>query len=332
MNRLLHPSIILLPVLLVAVGCSQRPQQPEPATPPDIVHVIEDHGIKVTLSLSPGIIDPREDAIFTLLTRFPDGLHIDFPTPENALEGFRLAAALSPTDTRDQAGYQVRETILRLTPIPGSNYRIAPMLFAITPDNGTSDQTQYIITPAIRPPARRLADVDTPALAQVPQPAYIAPTPTEILRWVAIALAALALLFACVLLARKLKRKIEVMRMSPVERARYELEQLLAKDLPAKGQYKAFYFAITSIIRTYIERQHGIRAPELTTPEFLQAATTRPAFSPAVVEQLQAFLEAADLVKFAAWTPTQRAIEETIETAQQYLAEDAHNTIEGEEV
>ncbi len=318
----LYSNVALLTGLLLTTGCGQRPQKPDITDVPDIVHTVEEHGVAITLTLSPGMMDPRHDAILTLLTRYPAGLQIDFPNVEMAIEGFEVTAILSPPDATDQAGYQISETILRLTPIPGSHYRIAPMLFAITQNNDIEGETQYLITPAIRPPSHRLDDVDAASLTATPEPVYIPPTPAEIIRWALVSIALLLILLGGVFLASKLKRKMEVMRMSPAERARYELDQLLVKDLPAKGQFKEFYFAITGIIRTYIERQHGIRAPELTTPEFLEAAAKRPAFKPAVVERLQEFLESADLVKFAAWTPTQRAIQDTIETARNYLAED----------
>ncbi len=330
MHRITWTYLVMLLGLLLTIGCSQRPQNPDVADLSDIVHVVEDHGISVTLTFSPGIVDPREDAIFSLVTRFPAGLQIDFPQTEVFLEGFEVAATLSPPDMTDQSGYQVRETVLRLTPIPGRHYRIAPMLFAIMPNDDANAQTQYLITPAIRPPVRRLSAVDDAHLTQTVEPVYISPTMAEFLRWALYAVMLLCALFCGGLLARKLKRKIEIMRMTPGERARFELEQLLAKDLPAKGQFKTFYFAITAIIRTYIERQHGIRAPELTTPEFLAAAAKRPAFHPAVVERLREFLESADLVKFAAWTPTKRAIQDTIITARNYLAEDESTNTQGE--
>ena len=322
--------MILAIGLTLNSGCSRRPDNQEPSRVHDIVHTIEDHGISVTLTFAPGIVDPREDALLTIQTRFPAGLPIDFPDAEAAIEGFSLAARLSPPDTRDPAGYQIRETVLRITPIPGSTYRIAPMLFAIHPTQGTADETQYLITPAIRPPVRRLETIAAPSLTQQPQPVYIPPTPAEIARWIAVSIAILAIIIAVVILAKHLKRKIAVIRMSPLERARYELQHLLEKDLPAKGEFKEFYFAITGIIRTYIERQHGIRAPELTTPEFLTAAAKRPEFPPAVVDRLQEFLESADLVKFAAWTPTKRAINDAIETARRYLDEDQYNKPEEE--
>ena len=319
--------LVMATVLLSA--CSQRPEG-HTAAPEDITHTVQEHGVTVTLTLSPGTVDPREDALLTIRTRYPSGLHIDFPEPAGALEGFAVAAVLSPPDTRDAAGYRSRETVLRLTPTPGSSYRIAPMLFSITPGTEANGATLYLITPAIRPPVQRTPVApDTATLTTQPEPLYIPPTPTEITRWVLLAALVLVVLAAMYGIGRKLRRRIKIMMMSPTERARYELERLLAQDLPGKGLFKEFYFAITGIVRTYIERRHGIRAPELTTPEFLETAANRTEFEPAVVERLRLFLESADLVKFAAWTPTQHAIQDTIETAQAYIAEDEPASTEG---
>lgn len=316
-------------VLLLTVGCSQPTESPEAIDAPDITRSVEADDISVKIRFSPGIADPREDVIFTVETRFPSGLQVAFPDWEEALEGFEVAATLSQPEVTDADGYQIVETALRLRPIPGSQYRIAPMLLSITENDG---DPQYLITPAIRPPYHRIQDLDeTPFQNQEPAFSYIPPTPREIMVWAFSIFIVLLVLFVCARLARRLKRKIEILRMSPAERARHELNQLLAKDLPAQGQFKEFFFSITGIIRTYIERQHGIRAPELTTDEFLLAATQRPQFTPEVVEHLREFLESADLVKFAAWTPTKRAIRDTIETARTYLQEDEETVNQGEQ-
>lgn len=318
---------LLLALTIIWIsGCrDSAPLNEETAA--DIVHTIQEQGISVTLSLSPGIIDPREDALLTIATRFPSGLHLAFPEPTAALEGFTVAAILSPPDTRDLDGLLVRETSLRLTPVPGSNYRIAPMLFGIQAE--ANDDVRYLITPAIRPPTRRMPEATGTILSTSPEPLYIPPTPAEVMRWTALAITIIMLLATAYFVATTLRRRIQILRMSPTERARFELDRLLAQNLPEQGKYKEFYFAITGIIRTYIERQHGIRAPELTTPEFLAAAAQRPAFKPVVVERLKQFLESADLVKFAAWMPTQSAIEATIHTARDYLAEDEPHPDQG---
>jgi hypothetical protein len=313
---------LIIAVALTA-GCRHQSGSAD-AEAPDIVHQVREHGISVTLSLSPGRIDPLNDALLTLVTRHPATVQIAFPEPAAALEGFTIASALTMPDTREPDGSIVRETSLRLSPLPGASYRIAPMLFGIRTD--ANGDTRYVITPAIRPATNRMEEQGTAVLLATPEPIYIPPTPAEIARWSA-SIIALALLVVAISIAFiKIRRRIQIYRMSPTERARYELDQLLAQDLPAQGKYKEFYFAITLIIRTYIERQHGIRAPELTTPEFLSAAAQRPSFQPAVVDRLKQFLESADLVKFAAWTPDQTAVQTAIETARNYLAEDAVQT------
>ena len=65
---------------------------------------------------------------------------------------------------------------------------------------------------------------------------------------------------------------VKIHRMSPIERALYELDVLLKKGLPGRGLYKDFYVELTMVVRRYIERRHDVRAPNLTTEEFLRAA------------------------------------------------------------
>ena len=115
-------------------------------------------------------------------------------------------------------------------------------------------------------------------------------------------------------------------RLSPAERAVRELDALLAKDLIRRGKVKDFYVELTMVVRRYIERQHGIRAPEQTTQEFLRAAGDDRRFPPAVLRKLAAFLEAADLVKFAAHQPDADAIDRAARTARDFILTDSQQT------
>ena len=90
--------------------------------------------------------------------------------------------------------------------------------------------------------------------------------------------------------------------MSPEEEAAQALAALELSTLIAEGQYKEFYSNLSSVLRRYVERRYGIPASEMTSSEliaaFRQAAIpTEPAFV------CRAFLDNADLVKFARWTP-----------------------------
>ncbi|MFW5652902.1 MAG: DUF4381 family protein, partial [Planctomycetota bacterium] len=55
-----------------------------------------------------------------------------------------------------------------------------------------------------------------------------------------------------------------------------------------------------NILRQYVEDRYGLRAPELTTEEFLDEARRSSVFEPGDVVLFEQFLQKSDLVKFAA--------------------------------
>ena len=67
----------------------------------------------------------------------------------------------------------------------------------------------------------------------------------------------------------------------------------------------------------------GERVYAVSTEEFLGAVRSDPRFPREVHTRLAAFLEAADLVKFAAHRPTQPVVEAATGTARDYIETDA---------
>lgn len=88
------------------------------------------------------------------------------------------------------------------------------------------------------------------------------------------------------------------------EKALHALQQLVSEQLPYRQLYDLFYVRLTSIVRRYIEDDYHIKAPELTTQEFLQCMTLHERFDAEAKQILQDFLFAADLVKFARSQPS----------------------------
>lgn len=108
----------------------------------------------------------------------------------------------------------------------------------------------------------------------------------------------------------------------PVDvRALRELDELAARDLPAKGLVLDFYVLLSDTVRRYVEGRFGIRAPEQTTKEFLQAARHHPAIREDHQRMLAAFMRAADLVKFAAQRPGRAECEHGLEAARGFVQE-----------
>ena len=143
---------------------------------------------------------------------------------------------------------------------------------------------------------------------------------------VGICAAALGVLALLVLAAwwtvRRIREAIRVHRMSPIQRAMYELEKLLGRGLPGRGLYKDFYVELTMVVRRYVERRHAVKAPNLTTEEFLRAAEGNPAFTREAVAELKQFLESADMVKFAGVQATPEMADAATGKARNYLEAD----------
>ena len=114
--------------------------------------------------------------------------------------------------------------------------------------------------------------------------------------------------------------------MSPIERAWVELDRLLKKGLPGRGRYKDFYVELTMVVRRYVQRRYGIKAPHLTTEEFLQEvandASPVSGLSSNVLS-LRKFLESADMVKFAGVEATPEMADEATDSARGYLKSDS---------
>ena len=91
----------------------------------------------------------------------------------------------------------------------------------------------------------------------------------------------------------------------PYEIALERLDKLLRSDMLDKGQVREFYFELTALLRTYIEGQFSLRAPEQTTEEFLAELRKSLAFNPQTARDLlRRFLEHGDMVKFAKLEPS----------------------------
>lgn len=101
------------------------------------------------------------------------------------------------------------------------------------------------------------------------------------------------------------------------------LEALRARALPQAGAFKEFYSALSDVVRTYLEQRFALRAPEMTTEEFLQAATRGGGLERPHRQLLGEFLVECDLVKFARHVPTLEQCERAFTAARRFVDETA---------
>ncbi|RME41024.1 MAG: hypothetical protein D6788_02105, partial [Planctomycetota bacterium] len=119
---------------------------------------------------------------------------------------------------------------------------------------------------------------------------------------------------------RKRRRRLEpIPVIPPHEWARARLAELIAEDLIARGRVREFYYRISDVVRGYIERRFGVSAPEMTTEEFLAAATRDPRLAGETSGWLQSFLNACDLVKYARHRPADAECREALRLASEFV-------------
>ena len=99
------------------------------------------------------------------------------------------------------------------------------------------------------------------------------------------------------------------------------LRRLHARGLIEKQQFETYYVGLSAIVREYLENGLNLRAPEMTTEEFLSAAARARQLSAAQQAQLAEFLSQADLVKFARHRPGPEEGEAAYRAARRFVEE-----------
>ncbi len=105
----------------------------------------------------------------------------------------------------------------------------------------------------------------------------------------------------------------------PHEVALTALNRLRSRGLIEQGQFEEYYVHLSSIVRHYLEDRFHIRAPEMTTEEFLSALATDGRLIAQHRRLLAEFLSQADLVKFARHLPTLKDSEAAYEAARRFV-------------
>ncbi|MDE2028242.1 MAG: hypothetical protein KGK03_07500 [Candidatus Omnitrophica bacterium] len=128
------------------------------------------------------------------------------------------------------------------------------------------------------------------------------------LLWVALGLIAAAALIY--LFRRYSKKNNQALLVTPVpelsawEKAYQQLEALRRENLPDKGVFKEFFTRVADIVRQYMENRFDIRAPHMSTEEFLYFLKVSGHLNESQKNALKEFLNSCDMVKFAKYDPT----------------------------
>lgn len=260
-------------------------------------------------------------------------VEILMPEFGEALGRFQIIDFL-PRETLDDSGQKVYSQKYRLQSPPSGEHAIPPILVEFVdrrpgekaaPDGMDAYElfTERInfkvesvlvedATKDLNPPLGRLEPIETTSNHRVSLLTYLG---------IGVGL----LLVGCLLIYITANYRRRAKRKSAYEIARRQLDQLVAQKSDAIKDVDRFYVQLTTIVRQYLENRFELRAPELTTEEFLLTVSGSGELSGEHKKMLNNFLKHADLVKFAGLKPTETDVDESIEKASGFLEETREN-------
>ena len=119
-------------------------------------------------------------------------------------------------------------------------------------------------------------------------------------------------------------------KKTPYEKAVERLMILKKKGLPEKGMFTEYYVELSNIVRYYLEDRFNLRAPEMTTEEFLNKVRAGWDITSVKKTFLKDFLSHCDLVKFAKYGPSTDEAILSLKSAEKFLEETKEPEMETE--
>jgi len=307
--------------LLLLAGCHKPPP------PPDVLRTEVERGpLKLIVEA-----EPKEPWVGDTIT-----LTVRVQTPDDQLVRFPAAADFGELSVTVDAAREPQPA-----PAGGLDWRQTYSISALT--GGPLQIPPTVIRYGRKPadPSARVDFTNELASASLTIPVQSALTPQDSVtqprditgtlalprarwpawRWATVIGAAVALLAATVWLARIIRRRLHPAPppLLPEIWALRALAELEAREWFESGRVQEFYYRLSEIVRAYIERKFDLAAPEMTTEEFLGMLLRQRGALPYNPDRLREFLEACDVVKYAAFHPRLEDAENALRTARAFV-------------
>jgi hypothetical protein len=316
-------------LVTVLIGCgtssAKKIEPPDNSSIQPAKSSVERGPVKLTAEIEPAKARLSDNPILAVTIEFEHGVEIEKPEFGEAIGDFKILDINEPLpQTRE--GREIVRQIITLEPTEAGKFTIDPVGMTFRDKRPGSDGKPQSLT--TRPLAVEIVSAytkETPSLGDIRAAAGPLALPWRIPLWFwAILIAANVLAAIGIFIWRRQRKEKAALALvlSPEELARLELQKL-AESGWMETDVKSYYVELTAIVRRYIERTTGIRAPEQTTEEFLRevsrCSSPLPKGEGMNNFRLKDFLESADLVKFAAHRPRREDILESFRRAEIFI-------------
>lgn len=301
-------SLAITGTLALWSACART--EDEKAGPPAIVRTFARDPYSVSLHVARDRVATADLLRVELTAAAPEGVDVRFPELGAEAGEFGIVGR-AESEPRLAGGNRVerRLTLDLEPPLPGE-YELPPFRIRFGETEVATDPLKITVE-SVLPPGEAPADINEIA-PPVGMPGG---------RWWLGALPGVVLGGAVFWWWRRRRRAAAPPVPLPHEIALKALRELMAADLPARGQAKMFYLRVSSILRHYIEDRFALHAPERTTEEFLRDLRDDRRLSDSQKGLLRDFLRHCDMVKFAEHQPNRDEVNQTLNACAQFIAE-----------
>ena len=307
-------------------GDDQPP--PPPADAPKFIEKTTERGpVKARVRLEPASPVIGDAITLTLEVTAADGIELSMPEFGQSLDRFSVREFV-PKQSVDAQGNQVATQRYVLEPPLSGPQSIPPLMIEFVDHRPgqrpapEGEQSYELVTERI--PFEVQSVVPQGASPELkPVRGHLAPlrTPGPLWPWL-VAVAALAAVAGPYAWKKWKAARVEGRRRTAWELARARLDVLASRTIPtAADEVDVFFVELSALIRRYLEDRFELRAPELTTEEFLQIASASPDLVESQQGFLREFLRSADMVKFARFVPEPDDIRAALAAASRFLDE-----------
>ncbi len=303
--------MLVLPLALACGAADDRADVAGPPKPPAELRAAVDRATATTGDLITYEVE---------VEREPD-VSVDLADPGTGIAGFRIVdLGQDPPETLASGRIVERRWFTLRADLVGSY--VLPALSATY--GGAAGVTGDLATPEIPVEVESVLPADGTEVTDIRdiKPLRRVEPGRPWLLWLGIAVAVLALAAAAWWWRRRQERgdaSSATPRVPPYELAIQELERLRRTDFSNLRELRRYYFAVSAVLRAYIEGRFGLNATDLTTEEILsrlaEPAPIAIRLDPVQTRRLERFLLATDQVKFAAHLPGPEEIDRTYEQA-----------------
>lgn len=283
--------------------------------------------VDVTLTLTPAAPVIGDAVTLKINVVAEENVEVLMPEFGEALDSFAIINFV-PRESIDDQGRFVASQTYRLEPPQSGKQAIPPILIEyVDLRDGQQEAPEgldayEILTQRIDFQVQSVVIDSAAADIKDPLGPIQPPSPPQASLWPwVLAGAVLCGIGAFLLMKLSAAARRRSMKRSAYQVAKLRLDNLLKRTRDSREEIEQFYVDLSNIVRRYLEDRFDLRAPELTTEEFLTTVKDSPDLQAEHQDLLRGFLRQADLVKFARAEPSEASTQATVDAALRFLDE-----------